>query len=121
MLSISASYFVIIFGCVSIKFEAKIIPRPCSRFHFSSFGKRHYLTHLHNSLSTQTCCRYRVEICTEHKVRVEMQVCSGVAGVATVGTVLEPCVQSLYFLDRTCMFRDGGNSRFIISNTERKK
>jgi hypothetical protein len=37
-----------------------------------------------------------------------MQVCSVVAGVATVVSGLVPCVKSQYVLDRTCMSRGVG-------------
>ena len=43
------------------------------------------------------CYSYRVETCTEHQAG--MYVSAGVGGVAKVLSILEPRVQSRYFLD----------------------
>ena len=55
MLSMSPFQFFLSFCCVFIKFDTKFVRQLCSRFRFSIFVTRHYYTHLHNSLSNQTC------------------------------------------------------------------
>ena len=88
------SYFSVAF---SLSLKQNLIAQLWSRFLFSIFVTRQHYTHSHNSLSSQTCYRYRVEICTEHQVEIHVSV--GVGGVTTVLAVLEPHVQSHYFLD----------------------
>jgi len=55
----------------------------------------HYYTHLHDSLSSQTCYSYWVENCPEHQVG--MYVSAGVWGMATVLPVAEQRIVSLIF------------------------
>jgi hypothetical protein len=87
------------FYCVFIKFYAKFDRATLLKISFLHFRNASQQTT--HSLSSQTCWLYRVETCTEHQVG--MYVSAGVGDVATILPVLEPSVQSHYFLDTPCM------------------
>jgi hypothetical protein len=52
----------------SLSLMQNFIAQCGSRLHFCIFVTCHYYTHLHNSLSSQTCWGYRVETYTEHQL-----------------------------------------------------